>query len=157
MERRGIGMGFVVAAMAFAGGHLMAADAKPGPVAPDASSARQAVLERFDAALRSDVATLDRLLADDLDYCTFQGACESKQHYLDSVKSGALRYRSIEPTVNGVKLFADTAVVLGTVRVSATRDGIDRNLNVFWSAVLAWRDGRWQMTTWTSTLIDGAR
>ena len=57
------------------------------------------MLARFDAALRGDVATLDKLLADDLDYCTFRGDCETKAQYIGEVKSGALKYVSIEPTV----------------------------------------------------------
>ncbi len=122
----------------------------------DEASARATILQRFEAALRGDVATLDKLLADDLDYCTFRGDCETKAQYLGEVKSGRLKYVSIEPTVDRVKLYADTATVTGRATVTAVRDGVGHTIHISWAGVLAWRDARWQLTTWTSTLLEGA-
>jgi len=124
------------------------------PARGDEASARGAVLARFDAALHADAAALERLLADDLDYCNFRGDCETKRQYIDAVKSGSLKYKSIEPTVERVKLFVDTAAVTGRVRVTATRDGLERTIHASYLAVLAWRDGRWQLTSWSSTLLE---
>jgi len=120
----------------------------------DDASARAAVLARFEAALHNDVTALDPMLADDLDYCTFRGDCLSKAQYLDLVKSGRLKYLSAAPTVSKIKLSADTAVATGVATVTALRDGAETTIHISWAAVLAWREGRWQMTTWTSTLID---
>jgi ketosteroid isomerase-like protein len=128
---------------------------------PDAAmrsdaGAKAAVLARFDAALRADVAALDYLLADDLDYCTFRGDCLTKTEYIDQVKSGRLKYRNANNTVSKVKMFADSAVVTGTATVTVTRDGKDQTIHISWSALEAWRDARWQLTTWTSTLLEGS-
>ena len=120
----------------------------------DEATARAAVLARFDAALHNDVAALDPMLGDDLDYCTFRGDCLTKSQYLELVKSGRLRYVSADSTVSKVKLFADTAVATGTATVTAVRDGKQDVIHISWSAVLAWREDRWQMTTWTSTLLE---
>jgi hypothetical protein len=120
----------------------------------DEATARASVLARFEAALHNDVAALGPLLADDLDYCTFRGDCLTKAQYLDLVKSGRLKYVSADSTVSRVKLFADSAVATGIATVTAIRDGKQDVIHISWSAVLAWRDARWQMTTWTSTLVD---
>jgi len=120
----------------------------------DEASARAAVLARFDAALHADTARLDRLLADDLDYCNFQGECSTKADYIGEVKSGALKYKSIEGQVDEVKLFADSAAVRGRVSATATRGGVERSIRATYLAVLAWRDGRWQLTNWHTTLLD---
>lgn len=120
----------------------------------DEASARATILGRFEAALRGDVATLDKLLADDLDYCTFRGDCETKSQYLGEVKTGRLKYLSIEPAVDRVKLYADTATVTGRATVTAVRDGVEQTIHISWAGVLAWRDARWQLTTWTSTLLE---
>ncbi len=132
--------------------------ALPAMAAPrgDQASARATILQRFDAALRGDVATLDKLLADDLDYCTFRGDCETKAQYIGEVRSGRLKYVSIEPTVDRVKLYADTATATGRATVTAVRDGVEHTIHISWAGVLAWRDARWQLTTWTSTLLEGA-
>jgi hypothetical protein len=131
------------------------------PVAPpparSADGAKEAVLARFTAALAHDVAALDRLLADDLQYCNFLGECESKQHYVDSIKSGALQYKSIEGKVDSVKLFADTAAVTGKVEAAATRNGVARQIRASYLAVMVWRGDRWQLTSWSTTLLDLAQ
>jgi hypothetical protein len=74
----------------------------------DEASARAAILARFDAAQRNDVAAL---------------------------------------------VFADSAVVTGHASVAATRDGTEQHIRISYAGVLAWREDRWQMTTWTSTLM----
>ena len=130
--------------------------AAPLAAAPrgDAASARAAILQRFEAALHADVASLDRLLADDLDYCNFRGTCQTKREYIGEVQSGVLKYRSIEPVVDRVKLYTDTATVLGRVSVTAARNGEERSVHLLYAGVLAWRDDRWQLTTWASTIIE---
>ena len=135
---------------------LMALLAAPLAAAPrgDEASARATILQRFEAALHADVATLDRLLADDLEYCNFRGTCQTKNEYIGEVRSGVLKYRSIEPVVDRVKLYADTATVLGRVSVTAVRSGEERSVHLLYAGVLAWRDGRWQLTTWASTIIE---
>ncbi len=132
---------------------IAAAPVTAGPRG-DEAAARTAVLARFDAALRADTAALDRLLADDLEYCNFRGDCESKGQYIGEVKSGALKYRSIKGDVERVKLFADSAAVTGKVIANATRDGVERTIRASFLAVLVWRDDRWQLTSWNTTLLD---
>jgi hypothetical protein len=116
------------------------------------SGVREAVLARYSAALAGNTESLDKLLADDLDYCTFRGECQSKQAYIGEIKSGKLKYRSIEPTVDRIKIVGDVATAIGRVSVTATRDGADRSVALNYLAVLAWRDGRWQMTSFAAIL-----
>jgi uncharacterized protein DUF4440 len=135
---------------------LLALLALPAFAAPrgDEASARAATLARFDAALRADVATLDRQLADDLDYCSFRGLCATKAEYLALVKSGRVKYLSGTPTIDRVKLYADTATVLGHANVTIVRDGVQQTIDLSWAAVMVWRDARWQLTTWTATQLE---
>lgn len=122
----------------------------------DEVSAREMVLERFAAAKRGDVAALDRMLADDLDYCTTRGTCQTKQEYIGRLKSGAMQYQSIEPMVDRVKLLGDVAVLTGRATVTAKRDGQLGSVRFSWLAVLAWRDDRWQLTSWSATPFEAA-
>ena len=119
----------------------------------DAASARAATLEHFDAALRADIPALDRLLADDLDYCTPRGNCLTKPQYLELVKGGQIKYLSSDPTVDRVKLYADTSTVTGRATVTLVRDGKLETIHISWAGVQVWRDARWQLTTWTATLL----
>jgi ketosteroid isomerase-like protein len=135
---------------------LLASLALAATAAPlrDEASARAALQARFDAALRADVPALEKLLADDLEYCGVSGACSTKRQYLDSVASGARKFRSLVPRIGHVKLYADAAVLTGTVSADATYEGSDRHIDAYFLVVLAWRDGRWQMTNQSSTSIE---
>ena len=122
----------------------------------DEAGARAANQARFDAAVHGDTAALDPLLADDLDYCHSNGECEGKRAYLDSFKAGTMKYRSIEPTVDRIKLVGQVAIILGHAHVNATRNGADLNIDIGYTSVFAWRDGRWQLTSWRSLTLPPA-
>jgi hypothetical protein len=123
----------------------------------DEASARAALHARFDAALRADVPALEKLLADDLEYCGVSATCSTKQQYLDSVRSGARKFSKLVPKVDRVALYSDTAVLTGTVSADSTYNGVDRHIDAYFLVVLAWRDGRWQMTNQSSTSIEAAK
>lgn len=119
----------------------------------DEASARAALHARFDAALRADVPALEKLLADDLEYCGVSATCSTKAQYLESVRSGARKFSKLVPTIGRVTLYADSAVLTGTVAADSTYNGVDRHIDAYFLVVLVWRDGRWQMTNQSSTSI----
>jgi len=120
----------------------------------DEASARAALQARFDAALRADVAALEKLLADDLEYCGVRATCSTKAQYLESVRNGTRKFRSLTPKVERVTMYADSAVLTGKVYSVSVVDGTERNVDAYFLVVLAWRDGRWQMTNQSSTLLE---
>jgi hypothetical protein len=130
--------------------------ARDNAAAGDEAGARTANLARFDAAVRGDTGALERLLADDLDYCHSNGDCQGKRAYIDSMKAGTMKYRSIEPTVDSVKMLGPVAIFLGHAKVNAMRDGAEFNLAIGFTSVLVWRDGRWQLTSWRSITLPNA-
>jgi hypothetical protein len=135
----------------------LAAPAATAAPRGDEASARAALQARFDAALRADVPALEQLLADDLEYCGVSGTCSTKRQYLDSVRSGARKFRTLVPTVRRVALYADAAVLTGLVSADSIYNGVDRHIDAYFLVVLAWRDGRWQMTNQSSTAVEAAR
>jgi hypothetical protein len=119
----------------------------------DEASARAAVLARFDAALHADLAALESGLADDLEYCGVSATCSTKREYLESVRNGTRRFKSLRPEIERVRLFADAAVLTGKVYAVSVGDGAERPVDAYFLVVLAWRDGRWQMTNQSSTSL----
>jgi hypothetical protein len=130
--------------------------AKDKAATPDEAGARAATLTRFDAAVHGDTSLLESLLADDLDYCHSNGDCQGKRAYIDSMKTGTMKYRSIEPTIDSAKLLGQVAVILGHAKVNATRDGAELNMQIGFTSVLVWRAGRWQLTSWRSLTLPDA-
>ena len=122
----------------------------------DEASARAALLARFDAALRADVPALDKLLADDLEYCGVSATCSTKAQYLESVRNGSRKFKSLVPKVERVTMYADSAVLTGKVYALSIGDGTERHVDAYFLVVLVWRDDRWQMTNQSSTLLQPA-
>jgi hypothetical protein len=52
--------------------------ATAAPARGDEASARAALLARFEAALHADLPALERLFADDLEYCGVSATCSTK-------------------------------------------------------------------------------
>src|SRR5580704_7664478 len=67
--------------------------------------------ERADAQVRGDLATLGRVLGDDLTYVHASGLVQSKAEFLSDLKSGKRTYTSIKTSDVNVRLLKETAIV----------------------------------------------
>ena len=102
----------------------------------------------------SDVAALERIMADDVTYVHASGKVDTKKSYLDAIRSGELHYISWEPVKLNVRTMGDGAVIDGeyTVRVTDARvQPTPFDISIFIVSVYARRDGRWQQIAWQST------
>src|SRR5712692_1504732 len=64
--------------------------------------------QRFQAMIQLDMASLNRILAEDLVYTHSGGFVDTKTSYLDSLKSGALKYESVDTDQVRVRVYGDT-------------------------------------------------
>jgi hypothetical protein len=127
------------------------AGAKPKAAAADVVKAAE--LKRFEAATKSDFDTLDKLLAEDLTYTHSTGILETKAVFLDSLKSGKLQFRTIEPADLQVRVYGTTAVITGTAKVSVVSKGEPKDIALRFTDVWVNRAGEWQMVAWQSTKL----
>ncbi|GAA1637901.1 nuclear transport factor 2 family protein [Georgenia ruanii] len=74
---------------------------------------------RWTALMRSDLEQLGRLYSDDLVYTHSNGQRDTKESFLELLRSGALRYVRLEPTEQRTRIFGDLAVVSGDVAIEA--------------------------------------
>lgn len=132
---------------------LVTTPAVAGAPRGDEASARAALRDRFDAALEGDLAALEKGLADDLEYCGVKATCSTKAQYIESVRNGTRKFKSLRPEIERVRMFSDSAVLTGKVYSVSIVDGAERNVDAYFLVVLAWRDGRWQMTNQSSTSL----
>jgi len=108
---------------------------------------------RFRAMVENDLEHLAALLSEDLVYVHTDGIVESKPEFLARLRSGSLRYRSIEPTDVRVRTFGNAAIVTGRSQMAVTNGGVDREFAIRYTAVYAVRVNRWQLVSWQSTRI----
>jgi len=106
----------------------------------------QAVRAFHQAQVRSDVPTLERLVADDYVLVNSNATVEDKRQFLADFNLPGFK---IDPYVVEQpieKVWGDAAVLGGLVRLSWTQDGQHRTRLLRLAYVWARRDGRWRMT-----------
>jgi ketosteroid isomerase-like protein len=95
--------------------------------------------------IAGDIAKVDAFLGRDLIYGHASGIVENKDQYMTKLRGGAQRYEAIEYHDMTTKMYGDTAVVHGHVRMAGKTKGEPFNNEVMMLHVWVKRDGRWQL------------
>ena len=145
----------LLALAALAGISMVAAGVASGATAPAMNRTEAAVLAaeslRFRAQVDRDVAALQLLLADDLSYTHSSGVRQNKGKYISDIASGNTVYKAVDASNQQVRIYGNTAVITGTVKVSVASAGVDRVAELLYTDVHVKRGGRWQLVAWQST------
>jgi ketosteroid isomerase-like protein len=116
-------------------------------------SVEQVERRRFAAMVAQDVATLEPMLAEELRYVHSNGQLENKAQFLETIRSGRLRYRAINVQELDVRSYDDVAVVIGKLTADAEAGGQAVALTLRFTDVYVNRDGRWQLVAWQSARL----
>jgi ketosteroid isomerase-like protein len=108
---------------------------------------------RYRAMTSNDLAALGALLGDDLLYTHSSAVTDTKASYLESLRSGKVKYLAARRDGVSIRGYGDTAVVHGHAQVEAELDGGRRSLDNMFVNVWVRRAGGWQMVHWASTAI----
>ncbi len=104
--------------------------------------------EMYEAMVRKDTATLNRVHADDFVLTHMTGMHQSKQVYIQSIANGTLNYYSAEHEQMDIKVDGNHATLRGRSRVNAAVFGGGRHTwRLQLSFELVKHDGRWQFTS----------
>jgi ketosteroid isomerase-like protein len=101
--------------------------------------------EFTDILLKGDGAALERLLADTLTLTEPDGTIRDKAGFVAVVKSGELKFASLQTHDMKVQVYGDTAVVTYHVTEKVTVKGQDRSGESRWTDVFVRQGGRWQL------------
>ena len=123
-----------------------------------AGDVEQAVLKaqdkRVELTVAGDVAGLGALMSDDLTYTHSNGRVDTKAEFLEAIRSGKSRYKSMTFEDRRVRPLGDsTAVVSGTCHVQVTSGGNDLDLRLRFTELYARQAGAWKMALWQSTRV----
>jgi ketosteroid isomerase-like protein len=105
---------------------------------------RQIESDWGEAFERGDMATLDRLMADDYILTDPLGNVRSKAESLAAIKTNELRFESTESDNINVRVIGDTAVVTGRSRFRGRYKGWPMTGQYQYTDVLVKRSGSWQ-------------
>jgi ketosteroid isomerase-like protein len=108
---------------------------------------------RFAAMVSCDIAKLEKVLADDLVYTHSTARTDTKKDILQALSSKATEYKAIDPEAINARVFGETAVLNGTMKVQVKNNGNEQTFRVRYLNVYAKRAGRWQLIAWQSTRV----
>lgn len=109
--------------------------------------------QRMQAMAKKDLATLNRLLADDLVYTHSSARLDTKQSLIGGMEGGSTVYSAVEPSDVKAQDLGDAVVLTGKARISVNSGGRPMSFTVRFTDVYANRGGQWQMVTWQSTRV----
>src|SRR5258706_7495089 len=95
-----------------------------------AAAVRAAELARFDAKVKRHTVALGRLLADELRYVHSSALVETKSHFIETVATGRIVYDSLVPIEMNHRVYGETAVGTGEVRVQVEMEGRTLRVNL---------------------------
>jgi ketosteroid isomerase-like protein len=139
---------------------LLAALALPvfGATGADASSVEQKLMQMerdtSQAGIKKDVATLEKMYADDWVGIDPSGKSATKAEAMADIKSGDYAVQSAELSAMKVRVFGNTAVVTGSDTEKSTYKGKDSTGEYAWTDVFVMRHGHWQVAASQSTKVE---
>ena len=110
--------------------------------------------ERRCAAMTGgDLATLESLLADTLTYTHSSAVVDDKASYVESIRSGRVKYLKVERFDTHSQVYVDTVITTGRARIDVKVSDVERNLNMRYANVWIKTPQGWQFALWQSTPI----
>src|SRR5436309_3563464 len=106
---------------------------------------------RCAAMTAGDLASLEKLLHDELLYTHSSGVTDTKASWLLSMKSGKTRYKSVKCSGQQVRIFGDVALVTGRGHIEAEINGQPRTLRLMFLNAWAKTPQGWKFVAWQST------
>jgi ketosteroid isomerase-like protein len=106
------------------------------------------------AMLKTDIAALDSLLADDYMAITPNGTLQSKEQTLANLRSGATYFTSIQISDRKVRFYGSTALVTSMADVNGTTPGGDISGSYRYIRVYVKDDqGEWKIVSFEASKI----
>ena len=139
--------------LALAAVYLLAALFEQGGKGGNVEQTIRALTEQWRTSLlKADVATYDRLTADDFITIGTAGRAFTKAEIVELLKSGRLKYDAYDYSDIKVRLYGDTALVNCTLNQKGRIGDKDLIPGPF-LVVLVWakRNGQWQTVSWQGT------
>ena len=119
-----------------------------------ADEAMRAETARYTAQTSNDFGAMDKLFGNDLTYNHSSAATDNKATYIDSMRSGRVKYRKMTP--NGdvkARTYGCLAIITGTAVYEVTAGGEDRTVPLRYTAIWAKRPSGLEFVSWQSTGI----
>jgi ketosteroid isomerase-like protein len=106
--------------------------------------------KRFAAMIAKDYGALERMVHEELLYTHSSGITDTKASWLDSMRSGKVKYRSASCSERKVRLVNEVALVNGRAQIEADIGGEPRTLKLLFLNAWAKTPQGWKFVAWQS-------
>jgi hypothetical protein len=131
-----------------------AASAQDGSGIITADEAMKAETARYAAQTANDFAAMEKLFGNDLTYNHSSAATDDKAKYIDAMRSGRTKYRTMTPNTDvKTRTYGCIAIITGTAVYEVTSGGQDRTVPLRFTAIWAKRASGPEFVSWQSTGI----
>jgi Domain of unknown function (DUF4440) len=119
-----------------------------------ADEAMKAEAARYAAQTKNDLAAMERMFGSDLTYNHSSAATDNKATYIDSMRSGRVKYREMKPNSDTkTRTYSCVAIITGTAVYEVTVSGENRTVPLRYTVVWVKRPGGLEFVSWQSTGI----
>ena len=108
---------------------------------------------RYAAQMANDFASMERLFAEDLVYIHSSTAVDTKASFIESMRSGTVRYRSMSLGDVTVRCYGGLAVISGRAGFEVTVRGQAMTMDLLFHALWAKRASGMQFVSWQATRV----
>ena len=105
---------------------------------------------RLSLMVARDVAALEKMVHEELLYTHSSGLTDTKATWLDSMKSGKVKYKSADCSERQVRFFGDVALVRGKAAIEAEIGGQPRSLRLLFLNAWVRTPQGWKFAAWQS-------
>lgn len=120
-----------------------------GQVSADAVQAAEDA--RYAAQTGDDFAAMEKLFAADLVYIHSSAVVDNKASYIDSMRSGNVKYRKMQRSDVTVRTYGCLAIITGLANFDVTVKGKDLAVEIRFHSIWANRDAGLQFISWEAT------
>ncbi len=119
-----------------------------------ADEAMKAETARYAAQTSNNFAAMEKLFGNDLTYNHSSAASDDKAKYIDAMRSGRTKYRTMKPNADlKTRTYGCIAIITGTAVYEVTAGGQDRTVPLRFTAIWAKRASGVEFVSWQSTGI----
>jgi ketosteroid isomerase-like protein len=108
---------------------------------------------RYAAQMKNDFAAMERLFGDDLVYVHSSTVIDTKASFIESMRSGNVRYHKMTRGDVKVRAYGCVAIISGAGSFEVTARGQDMRLDLLFTAVWAKRAAGLQFVSWQATRL----
>ncbi len=109
--------------------------------------------DRAAAAVKGDVATLEKQTSDDYTFINLYGQMSDKSQMINNFKTGRTKLTSNEVSDMKVRVYGNTAVVTGKADVAGVMAGKDTKAQIMFTRVYVKQGGQWQSVAFQQTRV----